>query len=376
METVDETRKPEEIERDIERTRSQMAGTLDEFQRQFSPGQLVDQALGYLEEKSGQFGSNLVNTVKENPIPATLVGVGLAWLITAGRNQSWEGGEETRYSGTMPPRRGRRTGGIRYGSRSQAAMGSRGYGEGYGPADYRMSGETGMGGSMGAGMGGSMEGQGRRMGEAMEETMEHAKGAMGQAAETVRQKASETAEHVRETYGEVREKASEMTEEARQRALELGHQVQDRARRVMQDEPLVVGALGLTIGAALGAMLPRTRQEDRLMGHTRDELLHQADETGGDMLREVREHVAAGMESAKSQGGTETSAGMPGTEPLAGMPPAGQSGPGVTTQGAGMETPPGVASGGSPGETGRHVSEPGWASPEREPGSKEPEQIG
>ena len=32
-----------DIERDIERTRSQMAGTLDDIQRRFSPGQMVDQ---------------------------------------------------------------------------------------------------------------------------------------------------------------------------------------------------------------------------------------------------------------------------------------------------------------------------------------------
>jgi hypothetical protein len=40
----------------------------------------------------------------------------------------------------------------------------------------------------------------------------------------------------------------------------------------MRDQPLVAGGLGLLIGAALGAMLPTSEAEDRLMGETRDEL--------------------------------------------------------------------------------------------------------
>jgi hypothetical protein len=80
----------------------------------------------------------------------------------------------------------------------------------------------------------------------------------------------------------------------------MSHRVQEQTRRLIDEQPLILGALGIAVGAALGASLPRTRQEDRLMGEARDELLHRADETGGEMLREVREQVKSGVESLES----------------------------------------------------------------------------
>jgi hypothetical protein len=55
---------------------------------------------------------------------------------------------------------------------------------------------------------------------------------------------------------------------ARDQAADLRINFED----LLQDQPLVVGALGVALAAALGAMLPGTRQEDRLMGNTSDKV--------------------------------------------------------------------------------------------------------
>jgi len=43
---------------------------------------------------------------------------------------------------------------------------------------------------------------------------------------------------------------------------------------ILEREPLLLGAAGLLVGAAIGAALPSTDLEDRLVGPTRDKVLH------------------------------------------------------------------------------------------------------
>ena len=79
-------RRPDEIQADIERTRSDMDATLSAIENRLTPGQLVDQGIDYLRNSgANEFVSNLGNSVKQNPLPVALVGIGLAWLMASGR---------------------------------------------------------------------------------------------------------------------------------------------------------------------------------------------------------------------------------------------------------------------------------------------------
>jgi ElaB/YqjD/DUF883 family membrane-anchored ribosome-binding protein len=309
MGIYEEDRSSERIERDIENTRSRMAGTLNDIQRRFSSGQLVDQVLGYLDEKSGRVGSQITNTLKENPVPATLTGVGLIWLLTAGwttagtQDSSRRGySEGSRGSGAVGRGFTAGTGGYRTGSSSGSDLG--GSEETF--VERRFGGErrhNGEGSSLGAW--GGAEGQVERRQSERRTSAGQAWHAAGEALESMGQKASDTAGQVRERTGQVlgqaREKAQELTGEARERAQRAGRKVKEQTRHLFEEQPLVLGALGIAVGAALGASLPRTRQEDEWLGETRDEVMHRADEVGGEWLRETREQVKSGLESRTSE---------------------------------------------------------------------------
>jgi hypothetical protein len=79
-------RTPEQIEREIERTRQDTAATLAAIEERLSPGRLMDEAWSYLRS-SGQgqsFMNNLSQTVRDNPIPVALMAISIVWLAIAG----------------------------------------------------------------------------------------------------------------------------------------------------------------------------------------------------------------------------------------------------------------------------------------------------
>ena len=74
---------PAEIQRDIERTQSEIASTLDEIQKRVRPSALIEDLRGYFMGYMGgtnEFMGNLGRTVRENPVPVVLTGIGLLWL--------------------------------------------------------------------------------------------------------------------------------------------------------------------------------------------------------------------------------------------------------------------------------------------------------
>jgi hypothetical protein len=78
-------RRPEEIQAEIARTRGDMDATLTAIEQRLTPGQLIDQGIDYLRSSgANEFVHNLGGSVKSNPMPVALVGIGLAWLMASG----------------------------------------------------------------------------------------------------------------------------------------------------------------------------------------------------------------------------------------------------------------------------------------------------
>jgi len=62
---------------------------------------------------------------------------------------------------------------------------------------------------------------------------------------------------------------------------------------MLNEQPLVLGAVGVALGAAIAAAVPRTRAEDEWLGEASDRLAHDLEAGGRDQLEKVREAVAA-----------------------------------------------------------------------------------
>lgn len=76
------TRLSEQLEREAEIARNNLASDLDELRHRMTPGQIVDEVADYARDTPlAEFARNLLRDVRENPLPLLLIGAGIAWSI-------------------------------------------------------------------------------------------------------------------------------------------------------------------------------------------------------------------------------------------------------------------------------------------------------
>ncbi|MCO6048292.1 DUF3618 domain-containing protein [Mesorhizobium sp. RP14(2022)] len=97
---------------------------------------------------------------------------------------------------------------------------------------------------------------------------------------------------------------------AGRRFAEVGSAVGDRGARAarsaadtMHEQPLITGALAFAAGAAIAALLPRTRQEDELLGETADQVKAEAGRRAADLYEQGKEQAASLYSEASSKAG-------------------------------------------------------------------------
>jgi len=100
----------------------------------------------------------------------------------------------------------------------------------------------------------------------------------------------ETVQNARERLGQSRETAREQLSRARSGVDYLLH-----------EQPLVLGALGIVAGALIGATLPASEEEDRLIGDVRDRALDKVKTASGETYREARRRAESAAERAKER---------------------------------------------------------------------------
>lgn len=86
--SANHTQSPDEMMRETERTRDGIERNLEELERRLSPDEMLDQvgqAVAPARDGAVQFARNLGDVVRENPIPAAMVGIGLGWLLISSR---------------------------------------------------------------------------------------------------------------------------------------------------------------------------------------------------------------------------------------------------------------------------------------------------
>ena len=305
---------PDVIRRQIENTRAQMTSTINQIGERLSPDYLIDKAktsvreatVGKMKDMSYEanrrmegMSNSMSDTVRANPLPVALIGLGLGWLFMSDRSKRQQQDVRGQYGTT----------GYRY------------YESNDGPgamhqARHRIEDAADMVQDRAADLQGRLSGTAQRVGENVSETAQR-------TGETVRETAHRTGEAVRETayrVGEtvghraemVQERAADMSSQARSEAERLAAEARWRAQagvertrqtfwETMEQNPLTLGAVVLIAGAAIGASIPSTEYENRLMGDTRDRLMDEAKTRAQDTVGRVQTVLQEAQQAAVTE---------------------------------------------------------------------------
>ena len=254
-------RRPEEIQAEIARTRGDMDATLTAIEQRLTPGQLIDQGLDYVRSSgANEFVSNLGGSVKNNPIPVALMGIGMAWLMATGNRKP----------------------------------------------SYLQE-------------GGSVEGATPGMMQRASEGMSSTKDRLSQTTQSAKERVGQIGQGARERVGQLGESARGKTEQMREQMRHQAERVRTGYDALVREQPLVLGAIGLAVGALLAAAAPRTRREDELMGEASDRLTERAKEAGKETLEKAKQVATVAKDAASAEAGKQGMSPKPAQ-------PAGQTG--------------------------------------------------
>jgi hypothetical protein len=327
---ADVERRTTEIRRDIEQTREEMSETIDAIQEKLRPGNIVSGATervknattegvrhmaqsaehAYDRMRSGSHGDSgggFTDHIRENPVPAMLIGMGAAWLLMNRSKGDYVARGMSKGGRWSPDYAAGR--GLDDGAGSDWASGAY-----YGESGTRFADDSGRYGS-------GVRNGGRLMDRVQHNPVPAALAAVGLgwlAMSSMRENESEAYYTRRTGYDDstssmtsqvrdsvasatshVAESARNLTTRAQEYASQASGQGSGRRRsgqsqlqRMTRENPLLVGAGALLVGAAVGLSLPETERENELLGDARDSMIDRAQQMARTAASQAQETAA------------------------------------------------------------------------------------
>jgi ElaB/YqjD/DUF883 family membrane-anchored ribosome-binding protein len=144
-----------------------------------------------------------------------------------------------------------------------------------------------------------------RLGSKLQETANTVRDRAASATQNVRERAYSATEATRDRATQTLRSASAVT---RERA----RQTQAQVENFVQEQPLVVGAIAVAVGAAIGAALPTTEYENRTLGSLRDRTIEKARQVGQEQYQNLRASLGSGR-NGNSQSASQSQPQTGGT---------------------------------------------------------------
>ena len=257
---------PEDAERAIERTRAELALTLEALDARLAPRHLVKKGTAMLMDRFDAYErlNRGADMLRANPVPVALIGLGAAWLIASNT------GLVDRIAADERVERARR----------------------------RVAEDAARAGDVAVNVA-------DRAGDIASGVAERTPWPVGRAANPFVQQPTRSERWIHQatdmTQGAMRsarDTGGSALQRASDYASDSANRVGDRVGDVFERHPLMTGAIGVLAGVMLAAMLPRTRTEDELLGTTSDGLWRKAEDTARQTVTMMRDAATRAVNRA------------------------------------------------------------------------------
>lgn len=305
--SVDSGSDTTEIRSNIEQTRADMSQTIEAIQEKLNPTHIKEQVqdqvreqfeeakatvrdatIGKAETMVRQAGDTvsearytIMDTIRHNPIPAALVGIGLSWLFMNGRSassrRSQSYNDESYYGNQYRDQYYAGQPGYVSGS---YATGARAYSE----PNAIQRGQQAVGGTV------------QRAQDKAGDVASKVQDTMGSIADRAQNTAGSIADRAQNTAGNIADTAGSIANQAQYQAQRL----EDRFQNALVENPLAVGAISLAVGAAIGLAVPQTRREHEVLGEARDTLVERAQSVAQDTVEKVQQVAGQVVDQAET----------------------------------------------------------------------------
>jgi len=337
-----------QIRDDIEHTRNEMSETINALEEKLRPGRLVSDATERVKTAATEkvrdmadtasgtaqdvmdytwdAADTVATTVRQNPLPAAMVGIGAAWwLMSQSQNRRGSADDYRRREGRVrrDAQRSRYAAGPSDQARAYGRRHEAGYRDGQGIVDRLISNPVpaamATAGLTWLALSGRSEAlpgyRGNAVWQEGDRQIHRGGNRSGETERTERgtlEAMTESAEHLtsrtKEYAADVASKAERYADDMGSAVRTGGRQAQNQLQRLMSTNPFLVGVGALAIGAAIGVMAPETDSENEWMGEARETVLDRAEDmartavsrvqdAAGEMAGEVASRMISGDKS-------------------------------------------------------------------------------
>jgi ElaB/YqjD/DUF883 family membrane-anchored ribosome-binding protein len=280
---LDAPEETEQIKARIEATRNQMGETIDAIQERLS--------FANISEQVSETVSNAIETAKDTAYDAT-IGKAVNIMRNVGDGVAQTGAFKTVRENPFPfALIGLGAGLLAYQQLSNRGGTRRGNGRAIADRSYLSNRDDGS----------KFDSARHAVGSAAGRAYHGVADKANTALETVSNAAGSAYESVSGAVSDAYSNAGEVASRAYERAGEYGTLAYDKYDEYLEENPLALGAVALAVGAAVGFAIPSTRYEGELMGETRDNLMHRAQDVAGALVEKAKVAVNDASTSMKPQ---------------------------------------------------------------------------
>jgi len=265
----------EHIKAQIEETRSQMGETIDAIQERLS--------FANISEQVSETVSNAIETAKDTAYDAT-IGKAVNFMKNVGDGVAHSGTFKTVKKNPFPfALIGLGTGLLVYQSMNWKSSSRRGNGRASGRGFYEDN-TPARNDEVSA-----FRSAKRSVGDVSGRAYDGISDKASSAYETVSKTAGSAYDSVTGAVNSAYTGAGEMANRAYDRAGEYGNLAYEKYDETLEEHPLALGAIALAVGAAVGFAIPSTNYEGRVMGEARENLVQRTQDAAGSLVDKAKQ---------------------------------------------------------------------------------------